>query len=215
MSFKELAFCVCFQVVVWSYSKVLLASFGCPLCEALLLQVKAVSTVLSWLLGIGRADPWPFQRASFIFCRFFFLVFLFWVLLLPVICIIYFLLELGSLFFLQFLKRVSLNCLFSNEHLNLGNSFWILQLQLHKHWLSVFFVLFLFFLFGWVFLFFCCFVCLFVWLVGWLVFCFFSFSFSFSKQGFSVCFWLSWNSLCRLGWPWTQILLPLSSKCWD
>ena len=34
-------------------------------------------------------------------------------------------------------------------------------------------------------------------------------------QGFSIYPWLSWNSLCRLGWPWTEIHLPISSKCWD
>ena len=26
----------------------------------------------------------------------------------------------------------------------------------------------------------------------------------FSRQGFSVSPWLSWNLLCRPGWPWTQ-----------
>ena len=26
----------------------------------------------------------------------------------------------------------------------------------------------------------------------------------FSRQGFSVQPWLSWNSICRQGWPWTQ-----------
>jgi hypothetical protein len=36
-------------------------------------------------------------------------------------------------------------------------------------------------------------------LVGWLV----GF-FGFSRQGFSVWPWLSWNSLCRPGWPQTQ-----------
>jgi len=30
------------------------------------------------------------------------------------------------------------------------------------------------------------------------------FTFGFSRQGFSVWPWLSWNSLCRPGWPWTQ-----------
>ena len=34
-------------------------------------------------------------------------------------------------------------------------------------------------------------------------FFFFSF-FGFSRQGFSVLPWLSWNSLCRPGWPRTQ-----------
>jgi hypothetical protein len=33
---------------------------------------------------------------------------------------------------------------------------------------------------------------------------FFFFFFGFSRQGFSVYPWLSWNSLCRLGWPRTQ-----------
>jgi hypothetical protein len=32
----------------------------------------------------------------------------------------------------------------------------------------------------------------------------FCFVFVFSRQGFSVKPWLSWNSLCRPGWPWTQ-----------
>jgi hypothetical protein len=36
----------------------------------------------------------------------------------------------------------------------------------------------------------------FIYLVGWLV--------GFSRQSFSVQSWLSWNSLCRLGWPRTQ-----------
>jgi hypothetical protein len=35
--------------------------------------------------------------------------------------------------------------------------------------------------------------CLFVWVF-----------FGFSRQGFSVQPWLSWNSLCRPGWPRTQ-----------
>jgi hypothetical protein len=30
------------------------------------------------------------------------------------------------------------------------------------------------------------------------------FIFGFSRQGFSVSPWLSWNSLCRPGWPQTQ-----------
>jgi hypothetical protein len=30
------------------------------------------------------------------------------------------------------------------------------------------------------------------------------FCFGFSRQGFSVWPWLSWNSLCRPGWPRTQ-----------
>jgi hypothetical protein len=33
---------------------------------------------------------------------------------------------------------------------------------------------------------------------------FFFFFCNFSRQGFSVFPWLSWNSLCRPGWPWTQ-----------
>jgi hypothetical protein len=41
------------------------------------------------------------------------------------------------------------------------------------------------------------FVCLFV--------CLFACLFVFSRQGFSVQSWLSWNSLCRPGWPRTQI----------
>jgi hypothetical protein len=36
-----------------------------------------------------------------------------------------------------------------------------------------------------------------------VLFCF-VFVFVFSRQGFSVEPWLSWNSLCRPGWPWTQ-----------
>jgi hypothetical protein len=32
----------------------------------------------------------------------------------------------------------------------------------------------------------------------------FYFIFGFSRQGFSVEPWLSWNSLCRPGWPPTQ-----------
>jgi hypothetical protein len=48
----------------------------------------------------------------------------------------------------------------------------------------------------WVSLFACLFVCLFV------LFCFVLFCFL--KQGFSVWPWMSWNSLCRPGWPWTQ-----------
>jgi hypothetical protein len=32
----------------------------------------------------------------------------------------------------------------------------------------------------------------------------FFFLFSFSRQGFSVKHWLSWNSVCRPGWPQTQ-----------
>jgi hypothetical protein len=43
----------------------------------------------------------------------------------------------------------------------------------------------------------CLFVCL-------LFFCLFLFFFFFSRQGFSVYPWLSWNSLYRPGWPWTQ-----------
>jgi hypothetical protein len=37
------------------------------------------------------------------------------------------------------------------------------------------------------------------------------------RQGFSVWPWLSWNSLCRPGWPRTQkfIHLPLPPECWD
>ena len=34
-----------------------------------------------------------------------------------------------------------------------------------------------------------------------LLFWFFLFCFVFLRQGFSVQPWLSWNSLCRLGWP--------------
>ena len=50
---------------------------------------------------------------------------------------------------------------------------------------------------------------------------FFSFSFFFSdlffsRRVFSVQLWLSWNSLCRPGWPQTQkstcLCLP---ECWD
>jgi hypothetical protein len=40
-----------------------------------------------------------------------------------------------------------------------------------------------------------------------VLFCFVLFCFvlfCFSRQGFSVPFWLSWNSLCRPGWPRTQ-----------
>jgi hypothetical protein len=37
-----------------------------------------------------------------------------------------------------------------------------------------------------------------------LFFFFFFFSFGFSRQGFFVEPWLSWNSLCRPGWPRTQ-----------
>jgi hypothetical protein len=33
---------------------------------------------------------------------------------------------------------------------------------------------------------------------------FFFFFFGFSRQGFSVLPWLSWNSRCRPGWPQTQ-----------
>jgi hypothetical protein len=36
---------------------------------------------------------------------------------------------------------------------------------------------------------------------GCQVFFFFFFSFGFSRQGFSVYPCLSWNSLCRPGWP--------------
>jgi hypothetical protein len=43
------------------------------------------------------------------------------------------------------------------------------------------------------------FFCLFVWLVFFCCCCCF-----FSRQGFSVYPWLSWNSLCRPGWPQTQ-----------
>jgi hypothetical protein len=32
----------------------------------------------------------------------------------------------------------------------------------------------------------------------------FGFGFGFLRQGFSVYLWLSWNSLCRPGWPRTQ-----------
>jgi hypothetical protein len=48
---------------------------------------------------------------------------------------------------------------------------------------------------------FCCFwgvVCLFVFV------CLFVLVFGFSRQGFSVQPWLSWNLLCKPGWPWTQ-----------
>jgi fatty acid desaturase len=47
-----------------------------------------------------------------------------------------------------------------------------------------------------VFFLFLCFVLLFV-LICFVLFCF-------SRQGFSVQPWLSWNSLCRPGWPQTQ-----------
>jgi hypothetical protein len=51
------------------------------------------------------------------------------------------------------------------------------------------------------------FVCLFslisVFSFSFLVFVF-VFCFCFSRQGFSVSPWLSWNSLCRSGWPRTQ-----------
>jgi hypothetical protein len=33
---------------------------------------------------------------------------------------------------------------------------------------------------------------------------YFIYFFGFLRQGFSVQPWLSWNSLCRPGWPWTQ-----------
>ena len=32
----------------------------------------------------------------------------------------------------------------------------------------------------------------------------FFFFFFFLRQGFSVWLWLSWNSICRPGWPWSQ-----------
>jgi hypothetical protein len=41
------------------------------------------------------------------------------------------------------------------------------------------------------------------------------FVFCFSRQGFSVWPWLSWNSLCRPGWPWTQKFTCLLPKSWD
>ena len=41
-------------------------------------------------------------------------------------------------------------------------------------------------------------------------FCFF---FLFSRHGFSVLPWLSWNSLCRPGWPQTQRSACLWSAC--
>jgi hypothetical protein len=41
------------------------------------------------------------------------------------------------------------------------------------------------------------------WLSSFLFF-FFFFFFNFSRHGFFVFLWLSWNSLCRPGWPRTQ-----------
>ena len=45
---------------------------------------------------------------------------------------------------------------------------------------------------------FCLFVCLFSYLCVWSDF------WIFSRQEFSICPWLSWNSLCRPCWPCTQ-----------
>jgi hypothetical protein len=47
---------------------------------------------------------------------------------------------------------------------------------------------------------------------GWFLFCFVF------RDSVSLCssLWLSWNSLCRRGWPGTQeIHLPLPPKCQD
>ena len=41
---------------------------------------------------------------------------------------------------------------------------------------------------------------------------FFFFFFGFLRQGFSVYTWLSWNSLCRPGWPQTQRAQPVSAS---
>ena len=49
--------------------------------------------------------------------------------------------------------------------------------------------------------------------LNFIYFLFFYF-FGFSRQGFSVWFWLSWNSLCRPGSPQTQKSACLSLISW-